>query len=263
MTKRLGLFSCCLAGVLAGGYAGCTPAQNHQFRMAFMPPAPRSAVPEVNPPEPPPLQPNYYSHETPVLLNLTKDLPSRSSRVDLLIIRADEHYRAGRKGYEAGDMDLARREFDRAVDILLGAPEGAKNRQDVEKRLEELVDSIHRYDLAGLGAADVPDEPGFEKSPLDEIPELTFPIDPKFKDQVKEQLRATVSQLPLEVNEAVLAYIRYFTSERGHKIIVNGLRRFGRYKPVVTEDPGRGGSTAGIDLPGSGGVRIRAPRGFA
>jgi membrane-bound lytic murein transglycosylase D len=235
MTKRLRLFFFCLAVLLAGGYAGCTPAQNHQFRMAFMPPAPRGAVPpEVSPPEPPPLEPDYYSHETPILLDLTKDLPSRSSRMDLLIIRADERFRAGKKAYEAGDMDLARSEFDRAVNLLLGAPEGAKNRQDVERRLEELVDSIHRYDLAGLGAADVPDEPGFEKSPLDDIPELTFPIDPKFKDQVKEQLRATVSQLPLEVNEAVLAYIRFFASEQGHKIIVNGLRRFGRYKPVVT-----------------------------
>jgi len=49
---------------------------------------------------------------------------------------------------------------------------------------------------------------------------------------VKEQVRATASQLPLSVNDAVLGYINYF-SGRGHKTLVAGLERAGRYQPLI------------------------------
>ena len=59
----------------------------------------------------------------------------------------------------------------------------------------------------------------FEKAPLEDILEMTFPVDPKLKDRVREQVAATVSQLPLSVNDAVLGYINYF-SNRGHRTLV-------------------------------------------
>ena len=78
-----------------------------------------------------------------------------------------------------------------------------------------MVDSIHRFDLAGMGASAVVEEGKFEKAPLEDILQMTFPVDPKLKDKVREQVAATVSQLPLSVNDAVLGYINYF-SNRGH-----------------------------------------------
>jgi membrane-bound lytic murein transglycosylase D len=103
----------------------------------------------------------------------------------------------------------------------------------VEKKLTELVEAIHRYDLAGLGAGDALAEPGFEKPLLEDIPQMTFPIDPKIKNKVIGEVRATVSQLPLQVNDAVLSYLHYFSSERGRKIVAFGLRRAGRYREMV------------------------------
>jgi membrane-bound lytic murein transglycosylase D len=50
---------------------------------------------------------------------------------------------------------------------------------------------------------------------------------------VKEELEATVSQLPLEVTDAVLGYIHYFSTDRGHKVLTAGLRRAGRYRPLI------------------------------
>jgi membrane-bound lytic murein transglycosylase D len=50
---------------------------------------------------------------------------------------------------------------------------------------------------------------------------------------VKEELEATASQLPLEENDAVLSYIHYFSTERGRKILIAGLRRSGRYRALV------------------------------
>ena len=54
------------------------------------------------------------------------------------------------------------------------------------------------------------EEGKFEKAPLEDILQMTFPVDPKLKDKVREQVAATVSQLPLSVNDAVLGYINYF-----------------------------------------------------
>jgi membrane-bound lytic murein transglycosylase D len=135
--------------------------------------------------------------------------------------------------YEQGDEPGARREFDRAVDVLLAAPESASLRQTLDKKLEDLVDQIHRLDLAGMGSADTASEPVFEKPPLEDIPEFTFPVDPKLKDKVAEELKATASQLPLQLTDPVLSYINYFSTDRGRKVFLFGLRRAGRYRPLI------------------------------
>jgi membrane-bound lytic murein transglycosylase D len=96
-----------------------------------------------------------------------------------------------------------------------------------------MVDSIHRLDLAGLGAATPPaDEPQFERAPLEDLLQMTFTVDPKLKTKVKGELTATASQLPLTMNDAVVGYINYF-SGRGHRTIVAGLERAGKYRPMI------------------------------
>ena len=94
------------------------------------------------------------------------------------------------------------------------------------------MDGISRYDLAGLGPAVDQEVPGFEKSPLEDILEMTFPVDPKLKTKVKEEVQATVSQLPLAVNDAVLGFIHFF-SGRGRKTMIAGMQRAGRYRPLI------------------------------
>ena len=84
-----------------------------------------------------------------------------------------------------------------------------------------------------LDAAQPDEEVRFEKSPIDEILQMTFPIDPSLRHKVQEQIRVTASQLPLEQNDAVVSYINYFSSPRGKKILAYGLRRSGRYKPMI------------------------------
>ncbi len=48
-----------------------------------------------------------------------------------------------------------------------------------------MVDSIHRYDLSGMGAAVADDTPQFDKAPLEDIVKMTFPVDPRIKDKVQ------------------------------------------------------------------------------
>jgi membrane-bound lytic murein transglycosylase D len=58
-------------------------------------------------------------------------------------------------------------------------------------------------------------------------------VDPALRNKVSEQIRATVSQLPLEESDAVIGAIHFFSSERGKKIIAAGIRRQGRYKALI------------------------------
>ncbi len=131
-------------------------------------------------------------------------------------------------------LSQARQEFDTAIDLMLEASaNNPSDRQAFEARLDEMVDAIHRYDLAGLGAGVDVDEARFDKAPLEDLLQMTFPVDPKLKDKVREQVQATASQLPLSENDAVLGYINYF-SGRGRRTLIAGLERAGRYRPLIS-----------------------------
>jgi membrane-bound lytic murein transglycosylase D len=157
----------------------------------------------------------------------------RPTPSDLLIQQAEEKLQQGRDTYRQKDAVRARREFDAAVLLMLQASDNPSDRQLYETKMEEMIESIHRLDLAGLGAATPPsDGQQFEKAPIDEILELTFPVDPKLKSKVQSEISITSSQLPLTMNDAILGFINYF-SGKGHRTIVAGLERAGKYKPMI------------------------------
>jgi membrane-bound lytic murein transglycosylase D len=210
--------------------SGCGFNQQSKFQKAFLPSTPSPAA-AADFSEPPALEPNPYLHNAPAIVE--QKLPSAPSEGDLLIEHADKAFQRGKRAYQANDVEKARREFDTAVDLMLEASvNNPSDRQAFQARLDEMVDSIHRHDLAGLGAGVDGNEARFEKAPLEDILQMTFPVDPKLKDKVKEQVQATASQLPLSVNDAVLGYINYF-SGRGRKTLIAGLERAGRYRPLI------------------------------
>ena len=213
--------------------SSCTTASRPQkFAMSFLPPAPKGAV-VTHYADTPIVEPSKYLAETPTFIYPNIKVPNRPTAADARITRANEHYEAGRKLYQAGNMDEARKEFDRAIEVLLNAPDDLSDRIKIEKRLEEMVATIHRIDVNSLGAGDLAGQPGYDKAPLEDILELTFPIDPGLKPRVKEQVLATSSALPLEVNDSVLSYIHFFSGERGRHTLLAGLKRSGRYRPMI------------------------------
>jgi membrane-bound lytic murein transglycosylase D len=157
----------------------------------------------------------------------------RPNASDQLIQQAEDRFRDGRKSYQDRNFDQARSEFDTAVDLMLQGSENPSDRSLYESRLEEMVDAIHRFDLAGMGAANEQTVPRFDKAPLEDIVQMTFPVDPRIKDKVQTELKTTSSALPLVVNDVVLGYINYFAG-RGHKTLEYGLARAGKYRPMIS-----------------------------
>ena len=231
--RKRTFFSCSvLAAAIAG--AGCGTSQQSKFQMALLPPAPKPiTISEGDVAEIAAKPPNVFLQDLPVFLLATPKLPPKPTAGDAMADRAERRYQAGKKLYQIKDLPAARREFDAAVDLMLQASDSMPaDRADYERKLDDMVESIHRLDLSALGASASIDEGKFEKAPLEDILQMTFPVDPLLKDKVREQVKATVSQLPLSVNDAVLGYINYF-SNRGHRTLVAGYERSGRYRPMI------------------------------
>jgi membrane-bound lytic murein transglycosylase D len=231
--RKKTFFSCFLisAALISTGCGSVTGYQQSKFQNSFLPPAPQMpSLSDEDLPKVPVAQPNIYLQDLPAFL-LTS--PPRRTSGDALMDRAERRFEAGKKLYLAKDLDGARREFDTAVDWMLQASdETPADRLDYEKKFDEMVEAIHRFDLSGMGASANIDDDKFEKAPLEDILQMTFPVDPRLKDKVREQVKATVSQLPLSVNDAVLGYINYF-SNRGHRTLVAAYQRSGRYRPMI------------------------------
>ncbi len=209
-----------------------TTTRPQEFRTFFSPPGPPSAPAQETPIEPPRLGPDPYANETPFLTASLPRLP-RPSDTDLVLKTADDLFAAGKKAYQEGRLDEARKQFNAAVAALLAAPENLPERARLERHLEELVENIYRYDVDQAGVGDSEEQVSYDKSPLEGILEMTFPVDPGLRNKVREQVEATVSQLPLEESDAVVGAIHFFSTERGKKILSAGLRRSGRYKGLI------------------------------
>jgi membrane-bound lytic murein transglycosylase D len=206
-------------------------AQQSALQTVFLAPASlrltNSAIPSI-----------VESEHLPYLKQLARDKKVSVSSFDpsgsdLLIGKAEERFNAGRKFYQDRDFDRARTEFNAAIDLMLEGSDNPTDRSLFQTRLEDMVDVIHHDDLTGMGAAAPADTTSFDKSPLDDIIEMTFPVDPRIKGRVQTEVKTTSSALPLVVNDAVLGYINYF-SGRGHKTIEGGLTRAGKYSAMIS-----------------------------
>jgi len=223
------------SSVLLSSCVATTNARPQQFRTFLLPPSPARAVPFVQPiDEPPALVAGLYANEAPDFGSSIPVLP-RVTDTDFVLRRAEDRFAAGKKAIQDGRIEEARSEFDKAIEILLSAPEETAERPRLEKRLQEMIDDIYRYDAGELGASEPPAEAASasDARPLEELLEMTFPVDPSLRNKVHEQIQATVSQLPLEESDAVVSYINYFSSPRGKATLEAGLRRSGRYKPMI------------------------------
>jgi membrane-bound lytic murein transglycosylase D len=232
LSHRASAFIAPLICSLALLTSGCATRQQQAFRLSFLPSTPVPIQPSFE--APPEFTVNLYASDSPDLVQRALASAARQAEVNARVATARGHLEAGKRFYQLSDVAAARREFDAALDVLLSAPDSLPDRPRLESELDLIADTIYHYDLGGLGAAaSGQPEVVYDKSPIDSILDMTFPTDPNLRPKVKEEIEATVSQLPLQENDAVLSYVHYFSTERGRKVLLGGLRRSGRYRPLV------------------------------
>jgi peptidoglycan lytic transglycosylase D len=154
--------------------------------------------------------------------------------VTWLAAKVEEKFASGEQNYKAGHLDAARHDFDDAVDWLLESGYDPNRDPRLRELFHRVTDTIYTEELQAFQAGD-----GFQEAPavpaaIDEVAEMTFPVDPRLKARAEEAAKNTSHDLPLTVNDEVLSFLNFFQTPRGKAIVENGLRRSGRYRAMIS-----------------------------
>jgi membrane-bound lytic murein transglycosylase D len=154
---------------------------------------------------------------------------------------SEAHFAAGEREVRMGHLVRARAEFDRAVDVLLESPYGVRSQPRIAEYYERLVDRISVYDTTALAAGDGFAEKPSEPASIDELLATSAfvtsappPALAAIKETVSADLAATSHDVPIQLNERVLAYVDLFRG-RLREWVENGLSRGTKYLPMIQQ----------------------------
>ena len=147
--------------------------------------------------------------------------PAARPQVQALIDAVEASYQSGVTNYHAGKLQTAKADFDRAVDMMLTSNFDLRTEPQLHDEFDRILDAVNTLETEALkqgnGFA-----PKIEPAPVDIANDVTFPVDPTVKAQAIAELKTTVSDLPLVINDPVAGYISYFSS-RGRGTLVRSL----------------------------------------
>ena len=161
-------------------------------------------------------------------------LPAIPDGKTLLMAKVQEKFASGEQNFRAGHLDAARRDFNDAVDWMLESGYDPNGDPRLSELFRHVVDSVYAYELQAFRAGDGFQETPAVPAPIDEVAEMTFPVDPRLKDRAEQAAKNTSHDLPLTVNDEVLSFLNFFQTPRGKAIVETGLRRAGRYREMIS-----------------------------
>src|SRR6516225_5219321 len=225
---------CALAGAALGVWlAGCEDASKRpvQAHVPAANPAPSTRTTQASAGEGPtvgvlPLR----DLKAQPLIPLTRQTPGG---IPYLIGKVKEKFASGEANYKAGHLAAARRDFDDAVDWMLESGYDPNSDPQLSELFRQVTDTIYAYELQAFRAGDGFSEAPAVPAPIDEVAEMTFPVDPKLRERAEEAAKSLSHDLPLTVNDIVVSYLNFFQTPRGRAIVENGLRRKGKYNEMI------------------------------
>src|ERR1700688_1724651 len=152
---------------------------------------------------------------------------------EYLIAQVEAKFASGEQNYKAGHLDAARRDFDDAVDWLLTSGYDPNSDPKLSELFHRVVDTVYGYELQAFRAGDGFQEAPAVPAPIDEVAEMTVPVDPRLKERAEQDAKNISHDLPLTVNDEVLSFLNFFQTPRGRAIVETGLRRSGRYREMI------------------------------
>jgi membrane-bound lytic murein transglycosylase D len=216
-----------LAAGVVFGLAGC----DDSAKMPVQVRTPQIAVasPQVQAPPPPPINAERKVETPPAVP--APDGPEQ------LAARSQAAFDAGEQDFKAGHLGKAREEFDQALDQLLASGLDLDADPRLSSLYHHIIDTVSLDELEAFRAGDGFSEQKSTPAPIDEIAEEPIPqpekFDPNLRGRAEGEVSAIDHDVPLTVNDQVLAYLNYFKTPRGSAIVETGLRREGRYRDMV------------------------------
>jgi membrane-bound lytic murein transglycosylase D len=157
----------------------------------------------------------------------------RGTKEDL-IARVEQKFASGEQNFKAGHLEAARKDFDEAVDWMLESGYDLNADPKLSELFHRVVDTVYADELQAFRAGDGFQEAPAVPAPIDEVAEMTFPVDPRLKERAEEAAKNLSHDLPLTVNDQVLSFLNFFQTPRGRAIVETGLRRAGRYRDMIS-----------------------------
>ncbi|MGO9268895.1 MAG: transglycosylase SLT domain-containing protein [Terriglobia bacterium] len=153
---------------------------------------------------------------------------------DVLLKQVDGLYQAGMSDYSAGNLEGARQKLDQALSTLLESSLDVGSDDRLSAEFEKVVEDTYSAEVAVIERGDTMGEHRYEPAPIESFAGLTFPVDPKVKEQVQEEIKSVQSDLPLVSNDYVDGVIGYLQHHaRGYMQTI--LEREGRYQPLISK----------------------------
>ena len=210
---------------------------------SFVPPAPAAVNTEVAAIDGPEFDASLLASKLPMVFAAAVPDTARVIESELRLRKTEEHFRKGKELAGKGELSAAKVEFDNAIEEIAGASPIMPERARLMARYQTLVDEIFSLEtrntnasaVAGSQTASASEDPApaFDRAPVEQVAEATFSIEPALKGKVLDQVKSTVSQLRLEVEDPVVGFVNFFTTPRGREIVAAGIRRSGRYAPMI------------------------------
>jgi membrane-bound lytic murein transglycosylase D len=158
--------------------------------------------------------------------------------VAVITSEAEQVFSAGQAELQVGHLVAARAEFDRAIDLLLHAPTGARGDRRLEVEFDRLLDRINALELVALREGDGFSEARSEPAVIDRLLGEATSDHPQpattTAETVAADLATTPHDLPITVNDKVLAYVELFQGNL-RSFMEDGLARGARYLPMIEQ----------------------------
>lgn len=153
-----------------------------------------------------------------------------------LIATSQKHYDAGERELKLGHLERAKIEFDRAVDVLLESPYGARTEPRMREHFDRLIDRINAHEVTALAQGDGFSEKKYEPASIDELLKIaTFPrpgADAETKAAVRDDLARTEHDVDIPQNSRVLSAVELLQG-RLRDYVQESLARGAKYLPMI------------------------------
>ncbi|MDQ3070925.1 MAG: transglycosylase SLT domain-containing protein, partial [Acidobacteriota bacterium] len=159
-----------------------------------------------------------------------------SDPIDILIADSDKQFAEGQKHLQAGHLEQARLAFDRAIEMLLESPYGARTEPRLRLHFDRLVDRINALEVIALRQGDGFTEKRAEPAAIDLLLAASTVTPAAPKSATRDAVAADLSQFspafPISLNSRVLSYVEAFQGSL-RPFLTDGLTRAGRYLPMI------------------------------
>ncbi len=213
-------------------------------------------------------------HTSPVYAQgrgVNSDIPAeqsqRNQEIQRVIERSNSYFQSGEVNFKDGNFDKARREYDKAIDIVLEAGVDVRSDARLQQHYQGLVEHIFQRQMTLMVAApggpttDVAQNSGdgqqesantnktqerqgpdrgfgqqtYTPSPLDNLTKLNL-TEEETKGATEDQVQTAVTAAKLDFNfrpnALVQSFINYYLG-RGRETMEQGLRRSGRFMDMA------------------------------